>query len=483
MTEITALAAAIMLAVSFFDLRKGVYLTLAAGFLQDPIRKLLPGEPVQVTAFVALLAIAVFAGSYLRGRNANFRAIPGWKHFVVVPFRLFVGVVALQSLMGVVNTGSAIVGVIGLLAYLVPVIAAAISILYCQSPRDIERVLWVYVALCLGMTSGLYLSQFGQEWDILRTVGEPLFVYPLSGGEQALPAGFFRAPETAGWHAAMAVCILTLLVVSGRSVSLNWAGAILIPVFLGAVVFAGRRKYLYEVLAFIFIYGSMLIYVQRGGGKMKLVLFGLLSGAIAVGAMTLGYYGDDPLEIALRPGDSGEAEGVVGMALARVLGNSIESFGYVIDENGFFGSGAGTGSQGAQHFGETITGLSSEGGFAKVLAELGVPGILIACWLLFNVARLIWSLLKRLGAEQAPVVRMTCGIIAVLVANGFVFVGAHQIFGDPFVLILLGFLLGCVLWLARLGISGSGTVPCERPPLVANVPEAITVGRQARKPE
>jgi hypothetical protein len=386
--------------------------------------------------------------------------------------------------MGIVYTGSVMVGIIGLLAYFVPVIAAVISMLYCQSPRDIERVLWIYVVLCLGMTSGVYLSQFGLDWDILRTVGEPLIIYPLSGGEQALPNGFFRAPETAGWHTAMAVCMLTILVVSGRSVSLNWAGAILIPVFVGAVVFAGRRKYLYEVLAFIFIYGLMLIYLQRGEGKMKLVFVGVLSGAVALGAMTLGYYGEDPLGSSLRAGDSGEAEGYLEMALTRVLGLSIQSFGSVIDDNGFFGSGAGTGSQGSQHFvgdntGTLSTGLSAEGGFAKLLAELGVPGMLIACWLLFNLARLIWTLLKRLGAEEAPVVRMTCGIIAMLVANGFVFVGAHQIFGDPFVLILMGFLLGCVLWLAGPGISGSSPAPGEPPELAENQPDWITVKRQA----
>ena len=37
-----------------------------------------------------------------------------------------------------------------------------------------------------------------------------------------------------------------------------------------------------------------------------------------------------------------------------------------------------------------------------------------------------------------------------LVANAFVFVTAHQIFGDPFVLSLLGFLIGFVMAVPRM---------------------------------
>jgi hypothetical protein len=136
---------------------------------------------------------------------------------------------------------------------------------------------------------------------------------------------------------------------------------------------------------------------------------------------------------------------------------TIDSFQWVILRNGIFGSGAGTGSQGAQHFGggANIVGDAVEGGLAKVLAELGVPGLVLLLWLVVGFVRYIWSILmyithsKDVDPTQS---KLIFGLAAFLMTNGVVYIIAHQVFGDPFVLIVLGFFLGFVLAMPKMAM-------------------------------
>ncbi len=73
---------------------------------------------------------------------------------------------------------------------------------------------------------------------------------------------------------------------------------------------------------------------------------------------------------------------VGGDATDRASPMTIESFGWVVAQNGPMGAGAGTGSQGAQHFGggAEIVGGAAEGGLGKIVAELGFPGFFLIVW-------------------------------------------------------------------------------------------------------
>ena len=119
---------------------------------------------------------------------------------------------------------------------------------------------------------------------------------------------------------------------------------------------------------------------------------------------------------------------------------------YVIDRNGFFGLGAGTGSQGAQYFGggSVLVGSAAEGGLGKVLAELGVPGLLLLVWVLVAVGRYVYAAAKHIKPDES-VAPLAYGIIAFLAGNVVVFTTAHQIFGDVNILLTLGLLLGVLL--------------------------------------
>jgi hypothetical protein len=138
---------------------------------------------------------------------------------------------------------------------------------------------------------------------------------------------------------------------------------------------------------------------------------------------------------------------------------TVRQFGTILERNGILGSGAGTGAQGAQYFGggAELVGSAAEGGLGKILAELGVPGILALSWLAMAFARVLRRLAN--GARLLPfgdAVRVY-GLVAIVPANLAVFVTAHQVYGDPFVLIVLGWLAGAALAspsVARLAAGG-----------------------------
>ena len=120
--------------------------------------------------------------------------------------------------------------------------------------------------------------------------------------------------------------------------------------------------------------------------------------------------------------------------------------------NGFFGSGAGVGSQGAQHFGGgyALVGGSAEGGIGKVMAELGIPGLIVFLWLFIALMRYIKWILDKSKNRNFLECRLIYGLVSFLLANAIVFIVAHQVFGDMYVLFLLSFMLGSVLGLQKI---------------------------------
>lgn len=458
MTELVFLLIFIGLVVCFFDARLGMYVTLVSGFLQDPLRKILPDEPVYLTGLVVVFAAATFVGGKVRGVIPGFRAVEGWRANLGLPVEVFILLVALQSAATLVYTGSLILAGIGLLVYLAPLPGLLMAHGFASDFKRVETFLWAYVGLSAAMVSGVYLSSFGFEWDLLRTVGEPLIVYSEEKGAIFLPAGFFRAPEIAAWHAASGACIALILGLSRRRPGAPWISGLLALFFAGAVLLSGRRKFLLEIIVFLPVFWFLLRHFRIGNPRFIRTMLAVT--VMGAGLAVFGIATDDTVEN-IRDA-SQRAALLQEQVWERMVNLTVGSFTYVIEQNGVFGSGAGTGSQGAQHFGggSEIVGLAAEGGLGKVLAELGVPGLMIFFWIGIMFSRYIWQTLGGLVKGDPQVARVAMGLAAFLVANGIVFLGAHQIFGDLFVLLLLGTFLGFIIATRRLRFA-SKLAPTE----------------------
>ena len=112
------------------------------------------------------------------------------------------------------------------------------------------------------------------------------------------------------------------------------------------------------------------------------------------------------------------------------------------------GLGAGAGSQGTWYAGvdtSKTVGGSSESGIGKLMVEIGVPGILTALALLVLVGRRILKNMKWVAKMSPQHLIYQVSFTAFMFAHLMTFTVATQIYGDLFILIILGTVGGFIV--------------------------------------
>jgi hypothetical protein len=113
-------------------------------------------------------------------------------------------------------------------------------------------------------------------------------------------------------------------------------------------------------------------------------------------------------------------------------------------------------------------GKASEGGLGKVVAELGVPGLALLIVLGIAICHHLWKVAREAGRGGQRRAHYAYGMIAFLVANAVMFAVAHQVFGDPLVLYVIGLALGIAFAVPEMREGSRSRAPKE-PPLRATV--------------
>ena len=481
-TEFLYLLVLCGLLLCFHDWRLGMLLCIVAGVLADPIRKVLPGQPVYCVVVVGIFVGAVLAGFISRYGSIKLKHLGPLYAAVKTPALLFVLWLGVEALLSYVRYGSPVLIGIGLLSYLAPVPAFLLAYYFGLFPRNLVRFLKVYVLCSMLMLSGVYLSYLGVDWPVLEEVGTGLTIYIPGGILDAFP-GFFRSTEIAAWHAGATVCLLLVLVVSGcvRWPRILIAGLVLLLLVAG--VLTGRRKMIMEVVIFVCLYSGLLLWFRRGAGRMVLISL-LMAGLLAFAGM-FGLDNSstvDRLDPYLQRGttvfeDAGERFTKLGF-------NTIQwaTRGY-----GLFGGGLGVASQGGQHFGGGAKrfGGAGEGGLGKITAELGLPGLFLAVWIAVRLLIFQWQMLRMMSAQWTPLVVLWYGLLAFLAANVPMFIVASQAFGDVFILLILGWIFGFTVAISRVtvvsAVARSGTMQGSSSELQVSS-HALPVDGQSIKP-
>jgi hypothetical protein len=475
--------------LAIVDWRKGLIAMIIVAFLQDPFRKLEVDKPVFFTVLVGV----VFAIAYLRAQvNTRFvpTQIPGWKHFLRTPFLLWLVLLAAQAANAMVLYGNPIIVGIGALSYLAPLPAllAGYHFALKRGQKGIETWLTWYLIGAFIVLPGIVLEYAGFDWKVLGDVGESFVMFQEDTILNA-NSGFFRASETAAWHTSTAICVLMLLSSVRRISTKRVVGVVVIILALLAIgVLTGRRKMFVEIIIFLSIYVSLLARFGKGGVKLAV---GALAGGLFSFVLMTWLVDERPSTIAGQ--DSmvfqryAERSATVRYDVAdRFVGLGLEPVEWAIDGFGWFGGGLGVASQGAQHFGggAEVFGGAGEGGLGKITAELGVPGLVLAFWFAFAALRYGWHVLVFVSGRSSSVARLAYGLVAFLVANLAVFFVATQLFGDLFILLMLGLVSGFFLAtpvLAERERAGHGAprvpAPSARPSVVPGAGLARRVGR------
>jgi hypothetical protein len=442
--------------IALSNWRYGLFACVVVAILQDPLRKLAPGEPVYYILLTGLVFGAAFLAAWGRV-SLDPNRIAGWRRNLSAPFNLFLLLLTSQAVNAYLQFGSLVLVGIGLLSYLAPLPALVLGYHYAKRSgiRGIERWLWFYLAAISLALISVYLEYAGFSSPVFGEVGPGIAIYDRNLGLYiAANCGMFRASEVAAWHAGTAACILFLV---GTERRLTIPRILIVFVLLGFLVgtglLTGRRKMLVEIAIFLSAYLFLVAIFLKGGRKLAVVavLFGVLSYIAAVGLLE-----PDPAEkryhTRYQQQESYLSYVERGKTVIEDIPERFEILGVrpveeVVDRFGPFGAGLGTASQGAQYFGggAEVFGGAGEGGLGKITMELGLPGLLLVVWLAVAMTRHIWRVLTFVSARSARLARLSYGFFALLVANGAVFSVATQVFGDVFVLLVLGLTLGFLL--------------------------------------
>ncbi|MFN7941384.1 MAG: hypothetical protein U0X73_07270 [Thermoanaerobaculia bacterium] len=443
------IALASLMAFSFvyclLNWRRGLFLCIAAGFLQDPIRKIWPGRPVAFVVLVAVYFLTCLVGSFLQGERLGISRLFRWFPAVKVPAILFTLVVAIQTGATLVRTSNIVIAGIGVLGYLSPIVAVLLGERFADNRVQLLAWLKVYLAGSLVVAASILLQFAGLASPLFDSIGLDE-VYGIGGLVAMLP-GIMRSSEIAAWHVAAGCCLVFAASLAASKRNRQAIGGAILVALVVALLLTGRRKMLAELTLFGLVFAYLATHLRRVSSR--------LFRSLTTAAVVLFFF----TQIVAAPGTEnrivpylGRGVSVVQESGDRLLGMTIRQFGYVIDRNGVFGSGAGTGAQGTQYFGggEEIVGGAAEGGMGRVLAELGLPGLTISVWLAVALWRSLWKIAKAAQKLPPEIAVLTHGLIAFLPANAAVFLTAHQVFGDPFVLIVLGWITGSVLAIPRI---------------------------------
>jgi hypothetical protein len=150
--------------------------------------------------------------------------------------------------------------------------------------------------------------------------------------------------------------------------------------------------------------------------------------------------------------------------LARLEGGT----GGSIQQHGFLGAGLGAATQGVRH----LTGADfdlgwQEGGFGKLVVELGVPGLLVVALLGF-VMFVMMLRLTAVGDIEGTSQILRVGLFGMVVANAVNFIASAQAYSDPVLTLSSAFFLGCLFATATLDERLAATKPAA--PAAAAVP-------------
>ena len=427
---------------------------LAIGFLQDPARKMIEGEPVVMTVMVAgVFAFATFRQVVLKSKNFT-EPYVRWSPTISDVLRLFLVIVALQFLHSLLRYGSPMMSALGLIFYIAPLAAISVTYHCFSSFKQARQLLNLYCLASVLVALSVLASFNGVESSIFGEIGSGLVIYDQGTVLRAY-SGFMRSSEIAGWHMGAGICLLIILYVSRLQRSSIILVALAIAMMLAAILVTGRRKMLFQIILFVILYLPVIrLYQHRFTSKYLLLLAAILPLAWLMFSQLPAIQGENTFDLYLSRGSS-----VFGDASERFTNLGLGSISWAINRFGLFGGGVGVAAQGAQHFGGVVAGGAGEGGLGKIVSELGVPALFVFAWFIWQIGRHLDRCLKLVAQYSKQYLNMMVGIIVFLFSNFPTFVVASQVYGDVFVLTILGMLAGVLFAIPNLVAGHLQTCP------------------------
>ncbi len=427
--------------------RNAILAIFAVGFLQDPFRKLIYGEPIFLIVTVGLVFGVVFLSTLQRQGMASIREpFVGWSSVAAQPLALFLIVLAIQFVHSILRYGNPVVSLIGLLAYTAPFLAIVVGYFLVTRAKEVRTFMFIYIGIGVVLAITVIMSFVGIEYTIFKEVGSGLKIYDQGTVLRSF-SGFMRTGEIAAWHMATACCFTAILFFSAKRRPPALLVVVLVMFVIVAIALTGRRKMLMLLTIFAFAYGIGLSFYRSQLSFKYVISFSFLVLAVFFTAQFISGSSESVSNYIAR------GTSVYGSATSRALELGLQPIGWAYNRVGLLGGGLGIASQGSHLFtGVNVAGGSGEGGLGKIMVELGLPGLIVAIWLIWAFAKYINLALKLSAQAFVPdhVMPLMLGIASLLVVNLMTFSVATQAYGDMFILIMLGMLAGFLFALPKL---------------------------------
>ena len=437
--------------------RDGLVLSVLVGFLQDPIRKLTPGQP---SLYVGLVFIAVACCALVlldQHRGLDLEAMlwgaPQLRRWL--PF--CAGLIVLQGINGLLRFHAPLLSLIGVGFYLAPALGLWLGFQVGRDQVLLRRLVQVYLLVSVLYGVSVLLSYSGFDAAVLKEVGPGILIHFRRGFSVQGASGLWRSSEVAAWHLSAAACLAISLAFASQKPATSSGLTVLALVFTFLTLLTGRRKALVLVMVFGLIYG--LLFRRYASPPWQDRLFTTICAAVGVSYAAYILFAGQLLgkqfsEYLARASSAG------GDILSRFDQLGINASWKAFEMSGLIGFGAGAASQtGVLAFGQSQIvgrdlGFVSEGGGGKLITELGPIGALmlvVAIVLLIQAMGRYLPLLRYLPATTA---NLLIGLLAFGLANTPFFLAASGVYGDPFVLLLLSLCLGSFLAVPILVAQG-----------------------------
>lgn len=420
------------------DWRRAWYALIVCGVVQDPVRKLAPGQPVAISFLVVVLFVAILfsARRELLASAKDFaRRFPN----LYATFTVFLITLLIAGLNGLMTYGIQHwkVPLVSFITYVAPLSAILMGYAWLQREEAMLRFLRLYALLTAVAMIGSLLEYLRVESRILGAVsftGD--YIRHLPGIQIRLLSGFYRSPDIMALHAATLTCVGVMMALrSGmKKEIIFWYSAAGLG-FLTCLL-AGRRKAIYFIVVFCAV--ILWRYIRRVRLSQAISIFGI---TVTLFLVLSNISSNEETSIYALGARASSDEFV-----QRLEGGTFETF----QQFGFMGAGLGTATQGVRHLLGTDLNIGwQEGGLSKLAIEVGLPGILAILAIAWIVTSL-WMRLTSIPDVDGSSQFLRVALFGFVVANGASFVASAQAYSDGVLALLAGFLVGCLFATAAL---------------------------------
>jgi len=431
------------------DWRSAMAITIAMGFLQDPLRKVTEGQPGLMVGIVLIFFTITAVLCFQRRGGLQLRRMFLGSNELAALVPAFFAILGFQAFNSLVRFGQPTLTMIGVGFYFAPLIGLWMGYQLGLAPASLRRIVGLYLLFSIPWSLSVWLTHLGVEWgDLLSEVGEGILInFSTDSGSitQQGASGLWRSSELAAMHLATAACLLLVYGWSSPSRSTNnlYGLGALACTFL--TLLTGRRKALVLVVAFVLI--MLLFQILRGDTRMRdRIITGVLGpiGLGVVGVLIL----FPNLLVDFNP-FLWRASTIPGDLWERFISVGFSAIWPAIENSQIIGLGTGalaqTGLLGLNVSGQVANPWVSESGVGKLITELGVPGVVVLLLILMQFGRLLVRNTGLLRSFDSSSANLYLGLLSFAIANVPFFMAASGVYGDPFVLILVGLSLGSFL--------------------------------------